>query len=130
MKPVVAHYRDGRIVKGVTNDFLPAKERFHLLPAGSRPGTAPIEVLVSELKAVFFVFDLAGSPDRQKSNEFDRPLPGRKIRVVFADGEVLTGTTNGYNPGRSGFVLFPADSASNNERCYVVSAATREIAFL
>jgi hypothetical protein len=130
MKPVVAHYRDGHIVKGLTNDFLPAKDRFHLFPAGSEPGTAPVEVLISSLKAVFFVFDLKGSPEHKKSNEFDRPLPGRKIRVMFADGEVMTGTTNGYNPGRPGFVLFPADSASNNERCFVVTGATKEIAFL
>jgi hypothetical protein len=130
MKPVVAHYRDGRIVKGVTNDFLPTKDRFHLLPAGSQPGAIPVEVLISNLKAVFFVFDLKGSPEHKKSNAFERPVPGRKIRVVFADGEVMTGTTNGYNPGRPGFVLFPADIASNNERCFVVSGAAKEITFL
>jgi hypothetical protein len=130
MKQVVAHYRDGRIVKGVTSDFLPAKDRFHLLPAGSEPGAPPIEVLISSLKAVFFVFDLKGFPEHKKSNVFDRPLPGRKIRVVFADGEVMTGTTNGYDPRRTGFVLFPADIASNNDRCFVVSGAAKEITFL
>ena len=130
MKQVVAHYQDGRILKGVTSDFYPTKDRFHLLPAESQSGATPVEVLISNLKAVFFVFDLKGSPDHQKSNAFDRPLPGRRIRVVFKDGEVMTGTTNGYDPGRPGFVLVPADCASNNERCFIVSGAAKEITFL
>jgi hypothetical protein len=31
---------------------------------------------------------------------------------------------------RAGFFLLPADQRSNNERCYVVAAATREISLL
>lgn len=130
MNQVVARCQDGRTLKGITNDFVPAKDQFHLLLAGSPPGAAPVEVLVSSLKAVFFVRDLQGSPDHKESNTFDRPMVGRKIRVVFHDGEELIGTTNGYQPGRPGFFVFPADSASNNERCFVVTAATKEISFL
>jgi hypothetical protein len=55
---------------------------------------------------------------------------GRKIRVRFKDGEVLVGTTQGYQPGRPGFFLVPADPGSNIERCYVISAATDEVTFL
>ena len=130
MNQVVARCQDGRVLKGLTSDFLPSKDRFHLFPAGSPPGTAPVEVLISSLKAVFFVRDLRGSPGHRKTNAFDHTLPGRKIRVVFKDGEILAGTTNGYQPGRPGFFLFPADSTSNNERCFVVSAAAKEITFL
>jgi hypothetical protein len=130
MNQVVARCQDGRVLKGLTNDFFPAKDRFHLLPAGSPAGAVPVEVVVSSLKAVFFVHDLKGSPDHKKTNAFDHALPGRKIRVVFKDGEVLVGTTNGYQPGRPGFFLFPADSKSNNERCYIVSASAKEITFL
>jgi hypothetical protein len=32
---------------------------------------------------------------------------GRMIKVVFKDGEVLAGTTTGYQPGRPGFSLCP-----------------------
>ena len=130
MKPVVAHFRDGRIEKGLTNDFLPTKDRFHLFPAGSLPGSAPVEILISQVKAVFFVRDLKGSPEHKKSNEFEGPMAGRKLRVVFRDGEVMTGTTNGYDPGRPGFFLFPADVKSNNERCFIVTGAAKEITFL
>jgi hypothetical protein len=43
---------------------------------------------------------------------------------------VLVGTTTGYQPGRPGFFLEPADANSNNERCYVVTSAAEEINFL
>ena len=130
MKQVVAHFRDGRIEKGLTNDFLPTKDRFHLTPAGSAPGTAPVEILIATVKAVFFVRDLEGSPEHKKSNEFEGPVAGRKVRVVFTDGEIMTGTTNGYDRSRPGFFLFPADVASNNERCFVVTRAAKEVTFL
>ena len=129
---MVARYQDGRVLKGVTNDFLPAKDRFHLVPLESAPGSKPLEVLVADLKAVFFVRDFAGNPQHQESGEFDpaKAAGGRKIRVVFKDGETMVGTTQGYQPGRPGFFVVPADAKSNNERCFVVSVATREVSFL
>ncbi len=123
---VVARYRDGRIVKGSTGDFLPARDVFHLEPP---EGGAPVLVRVSELKAIFFVRDFEGDPSHRVRNDFDasKPAVGRKMRVVFQDGEVMVGTTQGYQPGRPGFFIVPADSAANTERCYVVAAATREV---
>jgi hypothetical protein len=132
MNTIVARYMDGRVVKGITNDFLPAKDRFHLLPIGGATGERGHEILVAELKALFFVKDLAGTPTHNESNRFDpvKPPVGRKIRVVFKDGEVVVGTTQGYQPGRQGFFLVPADEKSNNNRCFVVAAATREVTLL
>jgi hypothetical protein len=129
---VVARYQDGRVLKGVTNDFLPAKDRFHLVPLESAPGSKPVEVLIADLKALFFVRDFAGDPQHKESGEFDpaKAAGGRKIRVLFKDGETLVGTTQGYQPGRPGFFVIPADAKSNNERCFVVSVATREVSFL
>jgi len=132
MNRVVARYQDGRVVKGVTNDFLPAKDRFHLVLADSPPGAKPLEILVQDLKTLYFVKDFAGHPEHAKANEFDpnKPVQGRKIRVVFTDGEVMIGTTQGYQAGRPAFFVVPADKESNNERCFVVSAATREVSLL
>lgn len=126
---VVARYRDGRMVKGTTLDFLPTRGQFHVSPDG---GGAPVPVNVADLKAVFFVRDFAGDPKHLKSNDFDasRPPQGRRIRVRFEDGEVLAGTTTGYQPGRPGFFLVPADPAANTERCYVVASATAEVTLL
>jgi hypothetical protein len=132
MNRIVARYQDNRLLKGITNDFLPAKDRFHVVPADNPPGTRPLEVLIADLKALFFVRDFTGHPEHHRSQEFDpsKPPVGRKIRVMFKDGEVMAGTTQGYQPGRPGFFLVPADSRSNNERCFVVAASTKEIAFL
>jgi len=132
MNAIVARYTDGRVVKGITSDFLPAKDRFHLLVDGSPPGTRAIEILIADLKAVFFVKDLVGSPQHSERNQFDpvKPPVGKKIRVVFNDGEVVVGTTQGYQLGRPGFFLVPADEKSNNNRCFVVVSATKEVTLL
>lgn len=132
MNKVIARYTDGHMIKGVTADFSPIKDLFHVSDANAAAGTKPVEVKTGDLKALFFVKDYAGNPNRPKSNEFDpaRPPIGRKIKVVFRDGEVLVGTTTGYQPGRPGFFLVPADNGSNNERCYIVTVATKEINFI
>jgi hypothetical protein len=129
---VVARYIDGRVVKGTTGDFLPAKDRFHMSLAGAPADAAPMQVLTRDLKALFFVKDYAGDPGRPKVNEFDpaHPQAGRRIKVVFNDGEVLLGTTAGYQPGRPGFFMVPADPGSNSERCFVFAAAARDIEFI
>jgi len=129
---VIARFQNGLILKGHTTDFLPAKDRFHLLPTDSCPGTPPTEILVTDLKGVFFVRHLNGNPAHLKKNTFESTdnNPGRKIRVVFKDGEILLGMTLGYHPDRPGFFVAPADQCSNNERCFVVTAATREVSLL
>jgi hypothetical protein len=125
---VVVGYRDGRREKGSTFDFVPTKSTFHL---ESICGLIK-EIPLAELKAVFFVRDLAGDPSRETTNEFDvsRSLHGRRIRVEFADGEVLVGTTQGYQPERVGFFVTPADHEANHGRVFVVRAATRSVTML
>ena len=132
MNRVVARLTDGRVVKGMTADFFPPRDLFHVSAVGAPPGVKPEEVRIQDLKAMFFVKDLAGDPEHVQRNEFgeSRPRAERPIRVVFNDGEVLVGTTAGYSPGRVGFFLTPADPDSNIDRCYVATAATREISFL
>jgi hypothetical protein len=126
----VVHYKDGRILKGYTSDFMPHREVFPLAASDS-PEAKVEEIWAPDLKAVFFVKDLAGNPRRVDSQEFDPAVPvvGQKVKVRFNDGEQLVGTTDSYDPGRKGFFLVPADPGSNIERCYVVVSATREITF-
>lgn len=133
MNHVVARFKDGRVLKGQTMDFMPNKDRFHLnLVSQSPAGGRPEEIPLADLKALFFVKSLAGDSHRTKSNQLDpsRPVTGRKIQVVFKDGEILVGTTQGYQPGRPGLFLVPVDPQSNNERCYVVTDATQQIALM
>lgn len=129
---IVARFQDGRVLKGFTADFLPTRPIFHIELADAPPGAKPVSVNVAELKAVFFVRDMAGDPSRADVLEFQpgRPVVGRKIRVLFKDGETIVGTTQGYDPARAGFFIIPASGESNNERCFVVAAATRQVSFL
>jgi len=132
MNKVIARFTDGEMIKGRTADFFPNKETFHVSVEGDENGAKPVEISTQDLKALFFVKDFAGNPEHDESNTFDdaHPPAGRRIRVVFQDGEVLVGTTTGYQRGRPGFFLVPADPRSNIERCYVVTAATEEVSFL
>jgi hypothetical protein len=129
-RKTVVHYRDGRILKGFSSDFVPHREVFQLAATDS-PDAEVVEVWAPDLKAVFFVKDLVGTARQVDSQEFDpgAPVAGRKVRVHFTDGERLVGTTESYDPARKGFFLVPADARSNIERCYVVITATQEIAF-
>ncbi len=125
---VVAHYQNGKVVKGLTTDFNPYGERFHILEAGA----GSQEIVVAELKGVYFVKDLDGDLGHAKSNIFDPAdqTPGRKVRVLFKDGEVLMGYTPDYLATRPGFFVLPADLRSNADRCYIVSAATERISLI
>ena len=132
LNKVVARFVEGPVVKGMTADFFPNKDVFHISVTGAPEDAEPVEIRMQDLKALFFVKDHEGDPGHVERNEFDpgRPPVGRTIRVKFKDGEVLLGTTSGYQPNRPGFFLVPADPDSNIERCYVVAAATEEVGFV
>jgi len=127
---VVVRYSDGRVIKGVTKNFLPNKNRFHLSLA-DKPSREAVEVFVNDLKAVFIVRDFIGDlsyEERKSRPEMEKPS-GRKVEVTFVDGEVLVGSTLGYDLKRQGFFVFPADPRSNNIRVYAVSSAVREMRY-
>jgi len=129
---VVIRYADGRVVKGHTRDFFPNKSSFHLeVIFGDSEGKA-IEVQLNDLKAVFFVRDFMGNPSYNERKYFTegQQLSGRKVYVSFKDGEVLVGSTIGYDPKRNGFFLFPADPQSNNLKVFTVMSAVSKIDFL
>jgi hypothetical protein len=128
---VVARYIDGRVIKGLSQDFFPNKDRFHVYSTDKTSGEA-VEVWVKELKAVFFVRDFVGDAQYNERKEYiqeDKPS-GRKIEVTFKDGEVLVGTTLAYDPNRPGFFLFPADPQSNNIRVFAVTPALKKVRYL
>jgi hypothetical protein len=125
---IVARYGDGRMLKGTTQDFAPAKDSFHVI--GSEGGARPVKVVVSELKAVFFVKSLVGNSAYHEVKEFEGPTSGRKVQVTFKDGEVLVGSTQAYQADRPGFFMVPADPQSNNDRIYIVASAVQKVTLL
>jgi hypothetical protein len=126
---VALRFKDGRVLKGSTRDFVPGKAAFHLNSDASSMAT---EVRTEDLKAVFFVKDFQGRPQYSESKGFPESLPtskGRKIAVLFTDGELLTGYTLAYDSKRQGFFMLPSDERSNNERIYVVRSAVKDLGF-
>jgi hypothetical protein len=124
---VVAHSRDGSLLKGTTSDFFPTKETFHVVDKGTGKTK---EVRVSELKAVFFVKTYDGNKDRGSRRKIERKGLGRKIMVNFKDGEIILGYATSYSSEAVGFFVFPSDPDDNNDRIFVVNAATNEVRFL
>jgi hypothetical protein len=124
---VVARFKNGMMLKGVTTDFNPEKPVFHIqIKTGDKIELR--EVRLDLLKAVFFVKDYAGKKEHQEKKTFDGPTSGGiKIKVFFIDGEMLVGTTNGYKPDKIGFWLFPVDRESNNLRIFVINSAIKGV---
>ena len=131
---IVAHYQDGRLLKGVTSNFVPNKDFFHFIPMDSPPGSKLLELRTAELKGLFFVKEFGGNPNYKEKKEFDpqKSLAGRKIKVVFKDGELMVGTTVRYPHPQdcTGFFVVPADTNSNNICCFVDKSATQQISLI
>lgn len=128
-KAVVA-FLDGRRLKGYIYNFSAQKDRFRLFSeedALQRQGT---DVQMKELKAIFFARDFVGNREYQESQSLDPQNQGRKAEVIFRDGEKLVGTTDAYNPQRTGFFMVPVDPRSNNLRVFVITKNARQIRWI
>lgn len=125
---VVARFRTGEVLKGISQDFTNMRPVFHLQP---EEGGAARVVKLKDLKALFFVKSLGGNAKRPDIEGFlQAPMEtaqGKKICVLFNDGELLCGHTHSWTPEREGFFLVPSDPGSNNLRIYVMAAAAQKI---
>ncbi len=122
-KKIVVHMKDGKIRKGVTHDFAPPAESFHLLPAEG--GGVPIKVGLDDMKALFYVKDYMGNRDFVARRQFLEAQPGgRQAIITFKDGEEIWGYLGeGADEEAAGFFFFPADEADNNIRIFVIRSA-------
>ena len=129
---VVAHFINGTVKKGYTRDFSPNKSAFHLVRDRVGEPVETDEVILSELKAVFFVKTFAGDPGYRERKEFAEgdPAKGQKVEVTFTDGEILQGSVSQYTVKAVGFFFFPVDPKSNNLTLFVVSAAVKKFRYL
>jgi len=129
---IVIRYANGKVLKGYTQNFFPNKPAFHVLPLEKERSNELVEINLKDLKAVFFVRDFVGNKTyiEKKSYPAGVKPQGRSIEVSFKDGEVLVGSTTGYDPNRSGYFLFPADPKTNNMKIFVVSGAVVKVRYL
>ncbi len=130
---VVAHYKNGAILKGHTRDFNPDRDAFTLHPYDA--GSEAVSVEIESLKAVFHVRTFEGNrehpPAPEEVSEVREPRfrgvmeKGRKALLEFTDGERMWGFAEGFEKGTEGFFFFPTDPGTNNLRVYVVRSALR-----
>lgn len=115
---VVAHYLDGTIVKGISMDVAPGKTFCHIR---TDEGTSKVEF--KDLKALYFVKDLVGDPERNDSQEVQeddiRRRGSRLLEIVFKDDERLVVLCNSFPPKTERFFVLPVDMDSNNQRIMV-----------
>ncbi len=126
---VVVHLKGGTVHKGVTQDFDPDRDAFHLLPAEG--GGVPLRIHVEDMKALFYVRDYLGNRDFVPRHSFGAVAGGgRKAIVTFRDGERIWGTVEGDGGRPTGFYFLPADEEDNNIRIFIVRSSVQDIEFV
>ena len=124
---LVAHFLDGRLIKGASMDVSPSRPICHI----TTPEGDIVRVALTELKALFFVRDLAGNPGYREVKGIEPSDPrtrGAKVlEIHFRDGEVLVALSAGYSDDRPFFFVNPADPNSNATRILVNRAAVGSV---
>ena len=141
---IVAHLRDGSLLKGYT-DILPDEgveqalrrgplaipKQFTIRTNGSRQN---VTVSCEKLKALFFVKSFEGRTQYQEIKFFEShpPVEGLWVRIKFYDGEASEGVVHNslHHLTSPGFFLKPPDPESNNEYVYVLKASLTDFRVL
>jgi hypothetical protein len=93
-----------------------------------------VHIPMPDIKAVFFVRDFEGNPDRAERKIFrSRPrLAGLWVRMTFKDTEVLEAIlpNNLLEVDPLGFLVTPPDVYSNNLRIFIPRTALTEMEVL
>ncbi len=141
---IVAHLRDGRLVKGHT-DALPEMELAELLRTGPHPlpkqislrtngSSKSVTISLDSLKALFFVKSFEGRTDYHEIKFFDShpPVEGLWVRIKYFDGEASEGVVHNslHHLTSPGFFLKPPDPESNNEYVYVLKSSLTDFRVL
>jgi len=126
---VVGRYRDGRTVRGYTNDFSPMKPYLHVSPTPFADETKFVSMI--HLDALFFLAD-----PHMTATDWDRleregsAVRGRRVSMTLPNGTELIGTTLTYSRDGSGFFVRPLDRNAGATRVFVTQSGIRNIRFL
>jgi hypothetical protein len=129
---LVVRFQNGRVLKGISNDFSTNRENFNLTLSNRSSGSSSVKISLRDLKGIFFVKDFVGKKEYQEDKGFSKPgkaFYGKKTIVHFKDGEILYGFTQNYSPDRLGFFLYPYDSQSNNLKLFAINAFVTKVEF-
>ncbi len=126
---VVVAMLDRKRERGFVYGFRPFGDGFTLHPPGDVAKAQGRFIDFRACKAIYFVRSLEGNK-AFKENKLTLPptyRQGRKVAVDYPDGERTVGTTEGFNPSRVGFFMYPADPKSNNTEVFVIYGNADEI---
>ena len=126
---VVIAFLDGRRVRGYVFDFSPMRDQCRIFPSPTARANEGELVDLKTLKAIFFLQEPVGEATTNASNP-PSATSGRKIEVIFSDGERLEGTTQGYSRERLGFFMVPEDPTRKIIRVFVVNTNVRNVRWL
>ena len=126
---VVVALLDGRRVKGFVYGFNASSDEFSLFPKEGLGQAYATHMAMGDCKAIFFVKSHEGNKGYREDKTTHRAgrIRGRRVEVVFNDGEKMAGTTEAYSPARVGFFMYPPDPNSNNLRIFVLNRNVRQV---
>ncbi len=123
---VITTFIDGTHLNGFIVNFSPIRDTCQIFPlAGPYAGESKL-VNIRQIKGIFFVKEFIDL-ESLESDEFVGLVQGRKIEVIFTDGDRLVGSTIGYDAIRPGFFVIPAKSVGNILRIFVSNANVRQV---
>jgi len=126
---VVGKYRDGRTVRGYTNDFSPMRPYLHVSPTPFADEVKFVSMI--HLDALFFLPD-----PHTTATEWDRleqaasATRGRRVAMTLPNGKEMVGTTLTYNREGAGFFVRPLDRHAGPTRVFVTQSGIRNVRFL
>lgn len=140
---VVAHLRDGKLVKGYFEAVVGSAEQLLRQKAPSLPREIPVrpaeaqravQIPLESLKALFFVKTFEGRQNYSDIKFFkgQPAIEGLWVGVKFFDGERTEGIVHNsiHHLMEPGFFLKPPDPNSNNELMYVLKSSLTEFRVL
>jgi hypothetical protein len=127
---VIGKYRDGRTVRGYTNDFSPTKPYLHVSPTPFADETKFISMM--HLDALFFLADAttADANERESAERGSSATRGRRVAMALPNGKEIIGTTLTYRHDGGGFFVRPLDSDAGATRIFVTQSGIKNIRFL
>ncbi|MBI1955681.1 MAG: hypothetical protein HYS38_04750 [Acidobacteria bacterium] len=125
---MVIAFLDGRRVRGYVFDFSPMRDQCRIFPSPTARANEGEIVDFKTLKAIFFLQEPVG--EAANTSNPTSAAPGRKIEVVFSDGERLEGTTQGYSRDRLGFFMVPEDPTRKIIRVFIINTNVRNVRWL
>lgn len=129
-EPVVVHFADGRTLSGYTDGFLANQTEIVVTEVATGES---VEVELGEVKIVCFVRDLVSSGvvrHREAPPIYFSTVPGRRVELLFKDGEKMGGIVNLRDEPRGGFFLAPLNPNANNIQVYVNLAELASFRFV